>query len=49
MDKITEKSNTLQEILTVNPNEVNTENDLNEFEKDLVPGTKKDNKKEKEE
>ena len=43
MDKITEKSNTLQEILTVNPN------DLNEFEEDLVPGTKKDNKKEKEE
>ena len=42
MDKITEKSNTLQEILTVNPNEVNTENDLNEFEEDLVPGTKKD-------
>ena len=49
MDKITEKSNTLQEILTVNPNEVNTENDLNEFEEDLVPSTKKDNKKEKEE
>ena len=35
MDTITRKSETLQEILTTNPNEVNKEKELNDFEEDM--------------
>ena len=48
MGRITRKSETLQEILTTNPNEVNKEKELNDFEEDLV-NPKSDKLKKKEE
>tara|TARA_B100001027_G_C16170621_1_gene286798 strand:+ start:173 stop:331 length:159 start_codon:yes stop_codon:yes gene_type:complete len=41
-----EKSQTLQEILTTNPNEVNKEKELNDFEEDLVIKKEKEDKNE---
>ena len=43
-DTITKKSQTLQEILTTNPNEVNKEKELNDFEEDLVIKKEKEDK-----